>query len=253
MYIKFSERAGEQKLVRDFLISNPCSISVFENYGQYYSCSGNKILKEVCSQNGVDVNKVYLQLIDSSKETNPEMEKFYKWDLRTLITHLIESHETEIKIPAFSISKKIDNLINSYGRNYKELKEIELIFSQMLRDILNHIGNEEKFLFHVIRYLIDCKKFNEKPRVGGFKTVKNPLSKMESDHTKIDANLLKIKLLRKELEIKKDLPSEIKDLCNEINEFDKNYQFHLHLENNILFPKSIDLENELLNNDFKGD
>ena len=248
MYIKFSERAGEHYLLKDFLNSDPSSISVFQNYGINYSCNGDKTLKDVCTENGIDMNEVYLKLTEAGKKDSEEIEKFYKWDLRKLTDYLIETHETEIKQGAFSISKNLEKTSTTFGSDFKELKEIESTFTQMLKEILNHINNEEKFLFHVIRYLVDCKKFDEKPRISGFKTVKNPISKMESDHTKSDENLLRIKSLIKELEINNEIPSEIISLIEEIKGFDKKFQFHLHIENNILFPKAIELEIELLKN-----
>jgi regulator of cell morphogenesis and NO signaling len=71
---------------------------------------------------------------------------------------------------------------------------------------------------------------------------------MESDHIKSDEKLLRIKSLIKEVENKNENPTEIISVIEEIKEFDKKFQFHLHIENNILFPKAIELEIELLKN-----
>ncbi len=172
--------------------------------------------------------------------------KYNDWDLKKLIEFLKNDHNSFVKKHAISLTINLEKIAANWGREYPEIRKIEFLFSELLKDFLNHLNNEEKFLFHVINYLVDCKKFDEKPRVGGFKTVQNPILKNEEDHRKSKITVNKINDLIKELESKKDLPELIQSTIEEFKSFGKSLQFHVHLENNILFPKAIELENSLL-------
>lgn len=126
--------------------------------------------------------------------------------------------------------------------------ELNHLIEILSRDMHSHMEKEEKILFPLIKYLVETEKFGEKPKTRNYGTIKNPIRQMLSDHETSLELIKKIKGLLKATESEytnNDLQLSFSIL---ISEFEKDLEKHIHLENNILFPRSIELENKLLNN-----
>jgi len=108
------------------------------------------------------------------------------------------------------------------------------------------MNKEEKILFHIIKYLVDCQKFRERPKMGGFSTVKKPIASMEFEHTSAGGSMGKIRELTNNFTPPEDACNTFRLTFKELEDFENDLHIHIHLENNILFPKAIQLEEELL-------
>ncbi len=133
-------------------------------------------------------------------------------------------------------------------QKHPELEDVKSLFKEVAEDMISHIQKEETILFHIIRYLVDCGKFNERPKINGFKTVKNPIESMEAEHTNAGGAMEKIRNLTNNFTPPADACNTFKLTYKELEDFEKDLHIHVHLENNILFPKAIELEQGLIKN-----
>ena len=160
----------------------------------------------------------------------------------------MDTHHTYVKKAIPLISTNIKNTIYTVGDKYPFLEEIEKHFTEVAVEMNGHMQKEENVLFPMIRYLVDCKKFNETPQKPGDITIQNPIKVMEEEHVNASKVMSVIRELANGDFKSGDTDEILKQTYIELIEFEMDLHKHIHLENNILFPKAIKLEQELLNN-----
>ncbi|RJP62986.1 MAG: iron-sulfur cluster repair di-iron protein [Ignavibacteriales bacterium] len=235
-----------QIIVKDILTSNIKAAHVFEKHGIDFCCKGNRPLKEACDEKNVSVQTILSEL-DSVLSSGVQEEKRYEnWDLKFLTEYIVNNHHSYVRNAIPQMIPHLEKVAFKHGNKYPELIEIKSLFEDVAGEMYSHMHKEETILFHIIRYLVDCKKFNEKPRVGGFKTVKNPIESMEAEHSNAGSALERIRTLTNNFTPPADACNTFQLTYQELHDFEKDLHIHVHLENNILFPKSIELEKELL-------
>lgn len=235
-----------QIIVKDILTSNIKAAHVFEKHGIDFCCKGNRPLKEACDEKNVSVQTILSEL-DSVLSSGVQEEKRYEnWDLKFLTEYIVNNHHSYVRNAIPQMMPHLEKVAFKHGNKYPELLEIKSLFEGVAEEMYSHMHKEETILFHIIRYLVDCKKFNEKPRVGGFKTIKNPIESMEAEHTNAGGAMEKIRTLTNNFTPPADACNTFQLTYQELYDFEKDLHIHVHLENNILFPKSIELEKELL-------
>jgi regulator of cell morphogenesis and NO signaling len=237
-----------QAIVKDFLTANIKAAHVFEKHGIDFCCKGNRSLKEACDEKNVSVKTILAELnsLDNTEEIVDE-NRYENWSLRFLSDYIIDHHHFYVRKAVPQILSHLEKVVIKHGNKYPSLKMIKSIFNSVAEELFHHMMKEEKLLFHVVRYLEDCKRFDERPRIQGFKTIKIPIEAMETEHSNAGEAMDKIRNLTKNYTPPADACDTFKLTYKELEDFEKDLHIHVHLENNILFPKAIELEQELLN------
>lgn len=235
-----------QIIVKDILTSNIKAAHVFEKHGIDFCCKGNRPLKEACDEKNVSVQTILSELDSVLSSGGQEEKRYENWDLKFLTEYILNNHHSYVRNAIPQMMPHLEKVAFKHGNKYPELLEIKSLFEGVAEEMYSHMHKEETILFHIIRYLVDCKKFNEKPRVGGFKTVKNPIESMEAEHTNAGGAMERIRTLTNNFTPPDDACNTFRLTYQELHDFEKDLHIHVHLENNILFPKSIELEKELL-------
>ena len=189
-----------------------------------------------------------VQEIVSTKNENLEIHDAYNnWKLRLLGDHIIKNHHTYVKkvLPQIKNLLEENEIINNVAVNY--ISEVKDHFQDLTKEMLNHIRKEERIVFPIINYLEDCKKFKEKPKTRGYGRIKDQIDVLEDEHSGAENTIKEIKNLINKFNIADDSSTKLKQIYDMLIEFEEDTQTHVHLENNILFPKAIKLEDELLN------
>jgi len=237
-----------QLIVKDILKADIKTAHVFEKYGIDFCCKGNRPLKEACEEKNVPVEEILSEIKNLNVGAEQLPKRYDEWDLKFLSDYIINNHHSYVRTAIPQIRPHIEKVAFKHGNKYPFLKDVESLFNQVADELISHMHKEETILFHVIRYLEDCKRFDEKPRMSGFKTVKNPINAMEAEHTNAGGAMEKIRELTNNFTPPEGACNTFKLTYAELEEFEKDLHIHVHLENNILFPKAIALEEELVNN-----
>jgi len=232
------------KKLSDIINVNVRAILVFDKYNFDYCCNGNRSIREVCKEKNLDLSI----LIDELKETSDEfqIDKFSEWRLDFLIDYILNNHHQYIHkmIPVISdLSKKISD---EYGEKFSELKSIARIFSVIYKDLKQHMLKEEQILFPYIKQLVSLNDAGNKSEKPYFGMIDNPIRMMESEHKTAIEEYDSLKELTNNFTFHEDSNQALRNLYGQLEDFGKDLHLHIHLENNILFPKSIALEKEML-------
>ncbi|MCF8260154.1 MAG: iron-sulfur cluster repair di-iron protein [Melioribacteraceae bacterium] len=248
MFLNEVRQPNNSVIIKDIIKKEIKTAHVFEKYGIDFCCGGNRLLEEVCAEKNLVVENILSELDKVLQAPTEKKQRFDSWELPFLMEYIINNHHAYVKEAIPLIQEHSTKVANKHGKNYPFMIEVKSLFDRVAKEMHEHMEKEEKIVFHIIKYLDDCRKFNETPKTGGFKTVKSPIQKMENEHSSAGNAMEQIKKLTNNF-----LPPE--GACNtfrltysELEEFEKDLHIHVHLENNILFPKAIKLEEDLLRN-----
>jgi regulator of cell morphogenesis and NO signaling len=224
--------------------SNFKAAAVFEKYNLDFCCKGNKFLSTACEERGVNESEILSELERIKAYQNSSI-NYEEWNLDFLVDYIINTHHSYVRKMIPVISEHINKVASVHGQNHPELIEIARIFSVVYKDLKQHMMKEEEILFPHIKYLVKTKGSGSKSESPYFGTVKNPIRMMESEHQNAGDELFEIRRLSVNYSVPENACNTFRVTFQELKEFEEDLHKHVHLENSILFPKSINLEEEL--------
>jgi len=233
----------ENQIIGELVAKNYKTASVFKKHKIDFCCNGNRTISEACERKNIDTATLINELQNTfiNQEQNID---FNAWELDLLADYIEKTHHRYVVAKIEEIKPFLNKVVRVHGEHNPELKEIEILFNQSAQELSPHLQKEEMILFPFIRHMV-VAKLQEKPMVQPhFGTVENPITMMKHEHQNEGERFEKIA----ELSDNYNPPSHA---CNTyrvtfalLKEFEDNLHQHIHLENNILFPKAIELENE---------
>ena len=236
-----------EKTLAEIMTDNVRSAIVFEEFGLDFCCRGNRLLKDACSEKNVDLQKVVNELTNLSKNGNGK-DNPNEWQLDFLVDYIINNHHQYVRRMIPVISLHADKVASVHGNNHPETLRIADLFLSVREELEGHMMKEERVLFPQIKQMVLNQQESSQFFPPPFGTIQNPIRMMEYEHTSAGDALYQIRELSNNYTHPDDACNTFKALYSELKEFEEDLHKHIHLENNILFPKSIILETELLNN-----
>ncbi|MHB1687242.1 MAG: iron-sulfur cluster repair di-iron protein [Ignavibacteriaceae bacterium] len=221
--------------------------AVLEKYHLDFCCRGNRLLSDACKEKGLDSSSILFEINNiNSSAANKEM-KFDQWELDFLIDYIINNHHKYIRQSGPVINAHIEKVAAVHGKNHPETIETAKLFLIIHKDLKQHLMKEEEILFPYIKYLVRVKNENAPLEKPYFSTIANPIKMMETEHQSAGDIFSQIRKLTNDFGLPADACSTYNISFKELNEFELDLHRHIHLENNILFPKSIELERNIFN------
>lgn len=235
------------KTLAEIVKENLRSAIVFEEYGLDFCCNGNRSLIVACEEKNIDPNVIVNDLKQLSENDNV-LQNIDDWELNFLVDYILNNHHQYVRRMIPVITLHADKVASVHGKNHPETLEIADFFLAVRDELQMHMMKEERILFPYIKQLEKSKKDNEKIVPPPFGTIRNPVSMMEMEHQSAGDAMYNIRELSGNYNPPSDACNTFKALYSELKEFEEDLHKHIHLENNILFPKSVELESELLSN-----
>jgi regulator of cell morphogenesis and NO signaling len=216
----------------------------FKKFGLDFCCGGKKSLEDACKEKGLDILQVRNELEKTSHaSTGTPQHDFDSWSLSFLADYIVNVHHAYVKqnIPILlELSQKV---ATRHGKAHPELNQIAEKVSAMANELTLHLKKEEGILFPYIKQL-------ENPDTSygqmsqAFGSVKQPVAVMENDHDIVGQLAEEIKNLTNNYTLPENACNSYGLLYKKLEDFENDLHMHIHLENNILFPKAIALENK---------
>ncbi len=219
---------------------------VFSKYGLDFCCGGAKSLKEACEEKGIDEKEVATALTEVESQAKSRQQDFNSWDLDFLVDYILNIHHKYVKGSVTMLYDVSGKVANVHGENHPEVIKIAGLFETIARELDTHIQKEETVLFPYIKRLAVAKRENTAMEPASFGSVENLIRTMESEHVAVGGSMDEINRLSNGYVTPEDACSSYRALYAKLDEFEQDLHRHIHLENNILFPKAIQLEKELL-------
>lgn len=215
---------------------------IFENAGIDFCCNGNRTIAEACQKQKMDPDKIIEEIKAVLSGTKMETVDYNAWPLDLLADHIEKTHHRYVseKIPV--ILAYLDKIVSVHGNQHPELAAIRNHFFEAAQELSAHMKKEELILFPYIRKMVKAKLDGSNGISAHFGTVKNPIQMMMREHDTEGERFRKISELSNHYTVPEDGCNTYKATFLSLKEFEDDLHLHIHLENNILFPKSIRLE-----------
>src|SRR4030065_929300 len=235
-----------EKTLAEIVTDNIRSAIIFEEAGLDFCCKGKRSLKDACADKNIDVQKIVNELTNLSVSGNGA-QNVNDWQLDFLVDYIMNNHHQYVRRMIPVISLHSDKVASVHGKNHPETLQIADLFLAVRDELEGHMMKEERILFPQIKQMVLNQKENSQFLTPPFGTIQNPIRMMEFEHTSAGDALYQIRELSNNYSHPEDACNTFKALYSELKDFEEDLHKHIHLENNILFPKSIELEAELLN------
>lgn len=237
---------SNEKTVADYVTENIKTAHVFKKYGIDFCCGGVITIEKACAKKNVDQSILEKELSEVDI-VNDLIEDYNKWNLDFLMIYIENTHHTYVRESIPIISQYASKVAKVHGRHYKEVVKINELFHEKANELLAHMQKEEQILFPFIGQLVDIKKGKTTFNKPSFGSVINPINMMEHEHESAGDIFKEIAKLTNNYTPPVEACNTFKALYAKLEEFEQDLHKHIHLENNILHPKAIKLEKELLN------
>lgn len=215
--------------------------AIFERHGLDFCCGGRTSLAEACRERGLDLAAIAAELghrAATPPEASPD-------DPDELVSHIIARHHAYVREAIPSIQAHLAKVIAAHGPRHPELIRISGHFDVLAEELTLHLAKEEQILFPYIRTLAAASRNGAPPPPDMFGTVQNPIRMMESEHQHAGDELAEIRALSSGYEPPADACATYRLVYTELRAFDSDLHRHVHLENNVLFPRAIEIEAQL--------
>ncbi|MFZ1730026.1 MAG: iron-sulfur cluster repair di-iron protein [Bacteroidota bacterium] len=216
---------------------------IFEAHGLDYCCGGKKTLAAACMEKDVDADRLRAEL-----ELLPEKGGLdvSGWETGFLVDYIINTHHQYVKSMLPTISAHAAKVTNAHGENHPEVREIAGIWQQVAMELEAHMIKEERILFPFIKQLAAADKGEGPVFSNGFGTVRNPIDMMEHEHDSVGLAFDHMRKLANGFTPPADACMTFQLFYRELDEFERDLHMHIHLENNVLHPRAIAMEERLM-------
>lgn len=228
--------------VKTLVLEDIALAHVFERHGIDYCCSGDESLEVACTRKGLEIETVVRE-IETTKSVRPySFLHSDLWDMEFLIEYIVENHHRYCKNTIPVLLLQLRNLIEVHSEEYPHLRPVLMLFERATREIEQHMRKEEMILFPYIKSLASAAEFERRRPVGPFLSVSAPIGKMEEEHLEIGQICAKLRALLLDFNVPEHSPAMYRTVVMGLQAFIKDVHQHIHLENNLLFPRARDLE-----------
>jgi regulator of cell morphogenesis and NO signaling len=232
------------RTVKELAIANPSATRVFEQLGIDYCCAGNKSLKDACATMNLDVEMV-LDSLEKAENGTHAKQPDRNWQtepLSELIEHIKSKHHTYVREETARLRLLFDKVVSAHSKNHPELLEMHDSFSGLAQELATHLMKEEIVLFPYIVRMEEAKIEGNPVVPAPFGTVNNPVSMMMQEHDSAGAALQAMRKASSSYAVPPDACISFQTLYKALVAFEADLHQHIHLENNILFPRAIEME-----------
>lgn len=232
------------KTVRDLAVEMTSATRVFEKLGIDYCCGGHRTLAEACESANVRLETALatLEVAERLATENRAAKDWSREALSDLIDHIVSTHHAFVKSELPRIEALLAKVVRKHGPSHPELNAVASIFAGLQQELTMHLMKEEQVLFPYVRQLeLAAAGVTARP-ASCFGTVQNPVRMMMMEHDAAGDMLREMRQLSSDFTPPADACVSYQTLYAALEGLEKDLHQHIHLENNILFPRAIEME-----------
>lgn len=230
--------------VGQIVADNFGNAEIFDKYGIDFCCHGSVLLPEASQKAGADVNEVIKNIENATLSTSESID-FKSWPLDLLVDYILKIHHRNIRSKGPKLQELLDKVCHVHGNKHPTLYNVQVLFQQSLSDLNQHLDKEELVLFPYIYEMVKAKLDNTALQEFHCGSIQAPISVMLAEHDAEGERYRHIERLTNGYSAPDDACDSYRLLLQELKDFETALHQHIHLENNIVFPRAIELETEL--------
>jgi len=203
-------------------------------------------LKQVCQEKGLTLKEIE-KALDSVNKISSIVENYDRWNPDFLADYIYNRHHQYYYDEAPVINELLTKVVNHHGARYPELLDVYRLYANLSQELNEHFAKEEKVLFPFIKSLVLSKQTGDTAQLRNHFSLVAPIQMMENDHEAAGEILAELSTATNQYTAPEGACNSFRFLYQKLKELDEDLHQHIHLENNILFPKALALEKELHN------
>lgn len=235
----------QERTVADVVTENIEAAHIFKKHGIDFCCGGGISIEKACEKAKISPSVIEAELNALSKPKNKSLD-YNSWKLDFLADYIINTHHHYVDESSpllMQYSKRVNQV---HGQHYTELGKIEALVTKVVQTMAAHQKKEELILFPFIKKLAKASVEDTTIPAGHFGSVENPVRMMEEEHDEAGKIMREIAQLSNDYTPPEGACNTYRAFYQKLNEFEDDLHVHVHLENNILFPKAIELEKQFV-------
>lgn len=233
---------GNETRVSEIALSGAGARQILEHAGIDYCCGGGNSLREACLAANVPAEQILRELRESGSKFRTDESQWNRAPLADLTKHIRTKHHEYVRCSIPRLRALLAKIREKHGERHRELEEIEKLFGDVARELLPHMQKEEQILFPYIENLERATRGNAGVAPPFFQTVRNPIHTMMIEHDSAGELVRQIRLQSHGYRAPSDACTSYQAAYQELEAFEKDLHLHVHLENNILFPRAVEME-----------
>lgn len=218
--------------------------AVFSKYGIDFCCKGHRTIEEVCEKKNIPPDQLLNILNEAMAGTNGQNIDYASWPSDLLIDYIEKKHHRYVEEKTPVLRQFLDKLCKVHGERHPELFKVNELFMLSAGDLASHMKKEELILFPFVRQMVHAKEDGRPIHAPHFSTVENPIAMMKHEHEAEGERFEQIAEITNQYTPPADACNTYRVTYAMLKEFEQDLHTHIHLENNILFPRAIAMENE---------
>ncbi len=218
---------------------------IFRKYGIDFCCGGHRTIEEVCASKRIERTELELQLLNPGNVRHAGVMSADQWELDFLATYITNIHHAYVwqTIPLMlSLAEKV---VEFHRAQYPETEKVAKLLVKLCREMEAHLETEEKVLFPYICEMAQVSRSANPGHAIALSSVGSPLRVLVNQHEMVGNDFMEIETLTGNFTPPEDACNTLKVFYATLKEFEDDLFLHIHLENNILFPKAERMEREL--------
>jgi regulator of cell morphogenesis and NO signaling len=233
------------RTVKEMVTADHRAAAIFEKYSIDFCCKGGVSLDAACTEKGLDPQKILGELQQLKQTSDASSFRPDGWDLDALADFIVNTHHRYVRRTLPVILVHVDKVVSVHGKNHPELAGIAEKFRAVGEELARHMQKEELVLFPYIKALVAAESGGTTVSAPPFGTIRNPIRMMESEHLSAGTAFSFIRTASSGFTPPADACTTFTATYRELEDFERDLHQHIHLENNILFPKAIALEDRV--------
>ena len=235
----------EKGIIGEIVAQDYRAAEVFKNHSIDFCCQGNRTIEEACIKHNIEPSTFVSELNDKLNTKAATGEPDYKsWPADLLADYVEKKHHRYVEEKTPVLKQYLDKICSVHGGRHPELHEIKDHFFASAGELAKHMKKEELILFPFVRKMVASNgREIAEPHFG---SVQNPIQAMMAEHEAEGDRFREIEKLSNSYTPPADACNTYKVTFALLKEFEDDLHLHIHLENNILFPQAVAMEQKLM-------
>jgi regulator of cell morphogenesis and NO signaling len=233
------------KSVGEIAAETPAAVRVFEKHGIDFCCGGKRQLDDVCREKELSPDELLTEVEAASKGRDYDSSDWTGASLRELIKHIIATHHEYLRMELPVLQSRLAKVADKHRENHPYVIQMKEVFENLKFELDGHLLKEERILFPYIEELEAAQTEGRPPSAPPFGSVDNPVRMMMFEHDSAGVALGELRRLTQGYAVPEDACNTFRAALYELERMELDLHVHIHLENNILFPRAQQLERSL--------
>ncbi len=242
--VEIRKNEDSKETIGQIAASDLRKAEVFKKYGIDFCCGGKKSLRQVCDEKGLDMEVIEAEL-ENPTVTVSSTNDYNRWGADFLADYIYNQHHLYYYNELPGLMGLITKVTEHHGSTHAGLKPLYVMFTHLVKELDEHFKVEEEVVFPYIKALVYAKRTGNLSVLNDKVGITDPIKIMEADHEAAGEILDEMRKLTNDYTPPANACNSYQFLFQKLNELDEDMHQHIHLENNILFPKALKLDKEL--------